>query len=247
MAVDLERAGLKLRVSEYIAIRLASALFCFLFALIVAGSSPASLGLAAGMALSGYLLPRFYVKLRLVSRLRKLEKQLPETLTIMSNALKAGFGFLQAIDAAVQQMAPPISVELERALRDANLGASIEDALKALGERVKSKDLDIVLTAILIQREVGGNLAEILDIVAHTIRERDRIKGEIKTLTTTQRWEGYVAALVPVGLALLLFAANPDYMDNLLTEPALQVLLVAAVIWAIIGFFVMRKIVDVEV
>lgn len=247
MAVELDRADIRLRVSEYMAIRVAIAVFMFIISLAIAGVSIQGLVIAVILSLVGYLLPRFYVRFRQARRLSKLEKQLPEALTIISSSLRAGFGFFQAIDAAARQMAPPIRVDLSRALREANLGASIEDALRALGERVKSPDLDLVVTAVLIQREVGGNLAELLDNVARTIRERERIRGEIKTLTTTQRWEGYVAALVPVALAGLLFLINPDYMMRLFTEPTGRLLLAAAVVWEFIGFFVMQRIVAVDV
>ncbi len=247
MALDLDRAGLQLRVSEYVAARAVVATLLFVMSLVIGGTALLGFLVAIVIGFLGYLLPRFYVQFRQARRLSPLERQLPEALTIMSNALKAGFGFLQAIDAAAQQMSAPISVELIRFLRDANLGASNEDALRALSERVGSRDLDLVTTAMLIQREVGGNLAEILDNVANTIRERERIQGEIKTITTTQRWEGYAAALVPVALAGLLFLINPDYMMTLFTEPAGRLLLIAAGIWEIIGFFVMKKIVAIEV
>ncbi|GBD14978.1 hypothetical protein HRbin25_00865 [bacterium HR25] len=244
---QLEKAGLQLRPSEYLALRV---LFMFLFFLVallfLRGSFPGFI-VALLLGVVGYMVPRFYVRFLQARRLNRLEKQLPEALTAISNSLKAGFGFLQAMEAAARQLQPPIASEFEQALRDANLGASIEDALRAMVARVGSYDLDMVITAVLIQREVGGNLSEVLDNVAHTIRERERIRREVKTLTTMQRWEGYIAMAVPALLALLLMALNRDYMGVMFTEPMGRVLLGIAAAWQFVGFLITRRIVDIDI
>jgi len=247
LALDLERAGLSLPVAHYVAIRLFLAVVGFLVALLVAGGGLVGIAAAAVAAAAGYLAPPFYVGFLQQRRLRQIEKQLPEALSIMSNALRAGFGFLQAMEAAARRLPPPLGPELARTLQDANLGASIEDSLRALVQRCYSYDLELVVTAVLVQREVGGNLSEILDNTAHTIRERERIRGEIKTITTMQRWEGNVAALVPIALAGILLLANRQYIGVMLEEPIGQVLLALAGVWQLIGIIVMRRIVAIEV
>ena len=134
------------------------------------------------------MLPAFWVELRRRRRLRAIDRQLVEGLTQVANSIRAGFAMLQAIDAAAQRLQPPLSEEFARLVADVRLGSSLEDALVSMGERIDSYDLDLVITATLIQRSTGGNLSEILDNVAETIRERDRIRGEIRTLTAQQRF-----------------------------------------------------------
>jgi len=246
LALELERAGLRVPVAHFVAIRLFLVVVALLLGIIVGGGP---LGLLAGVmgGIVGYMAPAFYLRFLQSRRLRKIEKQLPEALSIMSNALRAGFGFFQAMEAAARRLPPPLGPELARTLQDANLGASVEDALRGLVERCRSYDLELVVTAVLVQREVGGNLSEILDNTAQTIRERERIRGEIRTITTMQRWEGNVAALVPVALAAILLLANRQYIGVMLEEPIGRVLLVLAGIWQIIGIIIMRRIVSIEV
>jgi tight adherence protein B len=138
-------------------------------------------------------------------------------------------------------------MEIRRTLRDISIGSSIEDALDALNQRVGSSDFDIVLTAILIQRSVGGNLAEILDNVAHTMRERERIRGEIQTLTSQQRMTGFVIGGIPVGLGAIFFLISPDFVGLLFTDPLGRMMLGAAAVMETLGFLVIRKIVNIEV
>jgi tight adherence protein B len=154
---------------------------------------------------------------------------------------------LQAIDAAAQRLQPPLSQEFSRMVADVRLGASLEDALAAMGNRVGSYDLDMVITAILIQRSTGGNLSEVLDNVAETIRERDRIRGEVRVLTAQMRFAAWVLSLWPVALAGIFFLLNPDLMSNLWTEAAGIVLLVIAGVLQVLGFFTIRRIVAIEI
>jgi tight adherence protein B len=247
LALELDRAGLRIPVAHFVALRLFLAIVALLLLAIMFGGVPLGLLMGVGGGMIGYMAPAFYLRVLQSRRLRKIEKQLPEALSIMSNALRAGFGFLQAMEAAARRLPPPLGPELARTLQDANLGASVEDALHGLVERCRSYDLELVVTAVLVQREVGGNLSEILDNTAHTIRERERIRGEIKTITTMQRWEGNVAALVPVALAAILLLANRQYLGIMVEEPIGRVLLVLAGIWQIIGIIIMRRIVSIEV
>ena len=138
---------------------------------------------------------------------------------LLANSLRAGSSFLQAVEMIVRETQPPISTEFGRVIREVNLGLPLDDALGNLSRRVRSDDLDLMTTAIAIHHTVGGNLAEILDSIAYTIRERVRIKGEIKTLTAQQRMSGYVVGFLPVALVLLLSVIAPTFMEPMLQKP----------------------------
>jgi len=205
-------------------------------------------------ALIGFFLPRFWLNRRKNGRLNAFNKQLPDTITLIANALRAGSSFLQAIELVVREARPPISTEFSRVIREVNLGLPFDQALENMVRRVRSDDLELMATAISIQHQVGGNLAEILDSIAYTIRERVRIKGEIRTLTAQQRLSGYVVGFLPIGLAGFLFVAAPGFMDPMFDNPPGIIGLPAGVIilaiggfMMFIGFMLIRKIVDIEV
>jgi tight adherence protein B len=202
----------------------------------------------------GFFLPRMWLGRRKSGRLKSFNKQLPDTITLLANALRAGSSFLQAIELVVRESRPPISLEFGRVIREVNLGLPFEQALENMVRRVRSDDLELMATAISIQHTVGGNLAEILDSIAYTIRERVRIKGEIQTLTAQQRLSGYVVGFLPIGLAGFLFVAAPNFMDAMFLNPpavlglpAGVVLLLVGGFMMFIGFMLIRKIVDIEV
>jgi tight adherence protein B len=205
-------------------------------------------------ALMGFLLPRFWLARRKSGRLGAFNKQLPDTITLIANALRAGSSFLQAIEMVVRESRPPVSTEFSRVIREVNLGLPFEQALENMVRRVKSEDLELMATAIAIQHQVGGNLAEILDSIAYTIRERVRIKGEIRTLTAQQRLSGYVVAGLPIGLAAFLFVAAPGFMapmfanpPGILGLPAGMIILAIGGFMMFIGFLIIRRVVDIEV
>jgi len=205
-------------------------------------------------ALVGFMLPRFWLSRRKNGRLGAFNKQLPDTITLIANALRAGSSFLQAIELVVRESRPPISTEFGRVIREVNLGLPFDQALENMVRRVRSDDLELMATAISIQHQVGGNLAEILDSIAYTIRERVRIKGEIRTLTAQQRLSGYVVAGLPIGLAAFLFVAVPSFMAPMFLNPPAVLGLPAGVVilmfggfMMFLGFLVIRKIVDIEV
>jgi len=187
------------------------------------------------------------VRTRINRQLQKFNDQLEEMLSMVSNSLRAGFGLLQAFELADEQLQPPMSTELNRLLRDTRMGASLEEALENLSQRVGSYDLDVVITAILIQRSVGSNLSEVLDKVAHTIRERVRIKGEINTLTAQKKLSGWVIGLMPAAFVLMMMAINFEYMSLLFTDPLGRLLLVLAVVLDFIGIMMIRRIVTVDI
>jgi len=199
------------------------------------------------MAPIGYFLPRWYVASRWRQRQAKINAQLGEMLTLVSNSLKSGYGLLQSFEYASRQLSPPLASELKRTLQEANLGAGAEAAIQALAERIASPDMEMVVTAITIQRSVGGNLAQTLDNVAYTMRERDRIRGEIRTLTAQQRMTGVIIGGLPIFVGSIMFAMNPDYMTPLFTETAGKVLLLMAVGLEVMGIVLIRSMLAFEV
>lgn len=249
----IARADVKLRVSEYILLQiLAAVVLAFLGNLLFDSFIFPILG-----AILGLRLPRMYVNFMATRRLHAFENQLGDTLNLWVNALRSGYSVLQGMEAIATELPPPISKEFERVVQEVRLGLSLEQALANLVRRVPSEDLDLVVTAVNIQREVGGNLAEILDIISHTIRERVRIKGEIRSLTAQGRLSGWVITALPIGLALILYSINPEYGSQLTRNEAPYI--VPGVLpcgWLVIGIGVImmgsgmlavRKIVDIEI
>ena len=249
--LDLTRADLTLHAGEYLALRVGLALVLLAVAVFVIGGG--AMGLLAGVvaAFLGYMLPKIYVRRRIAARVVKFDGQLVEALSLVANALRSGFGFLQALDLAAQQLKDPLAIEFKRTINDISVGASFEDSLLALNQRVQSKDLDIVITAILIQRTVGGNLSEILETVAHTMRERGRIMGELRTMTAQQKMSGYIVGGLPIfviGILLVMGQMTGDtYMKSLFTEPAGRVALIGAGFLEGVGIMIIRKILAIEV
>lgn len=245
-AVALERAGIPLRVGEYYLIRYSVAVLMFAVPLVFSQSLMAVV-MGLGLAVVGYMLPPMYVGSKRKSRTVKINIQLVEMLGMVSNSLKSGYGLMQSFEFAARQMPAPLSGELRRMLREANLGLSAEDALNLLGERIDSSDLDMVITAINIQRAVGGNLAEILEKVAFTMRERERIRGEIRTLTSQQRMTGIVIGGLPVGVGSLFMIINPAYMSLLFTETVGLIMLGAAMGLEVAGVIAIKRIMAIDV
>ena len=256
LARDLARADLRLKPSEYLAIWAGSIIGIPLLFLVFSLGLPAlrsPIALLAGVFL-GFILPRFWLSRRKAGRLNAFNKQLPDTITLLANGLRAGSSFLQAVELVVRESRPPMSTEFSRVIREVNLGLPFEQAMENMVRRVRSDDLELLATAINIQHTVGGNLAEILDSIAFTIRERVRIKGEIRTLTAQQRMSGYVVGFLPIGLAGFLFVAAPHFMDPMFAKPpeALglplgMVILFIGGFMMFIGFMLIRRIVDIEV
>ncbi len=246
LSLQLERADLSLRPGEYVATRILMAMFAFAAPAVVLGGWK-GLVLACVTGVIGYNVPKLYMNHKRNGRVARLNAQLPEALTIVANSLKAGFGLLQALDSAADQLAHPIATELRRTIHEMNIGSSAEEALVALSERSGSYDLDIVVTAILVQRTVGGNLGEILDTVAHTMRERIRIRGEIQTLTAQQKLTGFVIGGLPIVLGGLFQVMSPGYIAPLFTTFTGQAMLAAAVLMECVGLLVIQRILKIEV
>lgn len=239
----LIQAGWPLKGSEFLVICLGTALFLLLLVFIVT----AKILIAVLGAIVGYLLPIFVLKLKIAKRVKTFNEQLGDSLILIANSLRTGYSFMQSIEMVSREMPQPISVEFGRTLREMNLGVTTEDALHNLAKRMNSDDLDLVITAVLIQRQVGGNLAEILDNIAGTIRERVKIKGEIKTLTAQGRISGLVIGIMPVGLGMIIYSINPEYIRILFTAPQGKMMLIGAVFSEFLGIMLIRKIVNIEV
>jgi tight adherence protein B len=247
MAIRLEGADMRLTVSEFVGARVFMALLGALVGILIVGSGPVGLVMGAVLALVGYSIPNMYVNSKRGGRIKKLNNQLPDSLSLIANSLKAGFGLMQALDLASKELEHPIATEFRRTLHDINVGANTETALEAMAERSGSDDLDIVITAMLVQQTTGGNLSEILENVAHTMRERIRIRGEIKTLTTQQMATGFVIAGLPIVLVVLINIVNPGYIKPLFTETIGHFMIGFACVLEFFGVMVIRKILNIEV
>lgn len=252
IARDLARADLKLTVAEFVGLKILSALAGVGLGVFVGRASIAAMvlsGLVAGVLLS--FAPNLYVVYASRKRIRAFNNQLGDGITLMANSLRSGYSFLQSMDLVSREAPPPMSSEFRRVVQEIGLGLSTEEALANLLRRVPSDDLDLLITAVNIQHEVGGNLAQILETIGHTIRERVRIKGEIQVLTAQGRISAYVITALPIVLAVGITVINPDYMSPMfkfgLPPDAWCCLPVSALVMIVVGFFVIMKIVDIEV
>jgi tight adherence protein B len=210
--VQLARADLKLTVAEYFSLHIISGLGVFLVSWFIIFGNPIA-GAAAGIA--GLFIPRFYVARKQGQRLKAFENQLPDTIGLWVNALRSGYSVLQAMEAIAREAPEPTSTEFRRVVQEVQLGVPMDAALEHLLNRMPSEDMDLVNTAVNIQREVGGNLAEILEAIAHTIRERIKLKGEIRVLTSQGRITGWLISLLPIILTVFLMIVSPGYMGGL--------------------------------
>jgi tight adherence protein B len=256
LAVDLARADLKMKPAEFILAWMATPFLFAGAAYVIGFIFPGFQNIVALIAffLIGLYAPRFYLKRRQAKRVRQFGEQLPDTITLLANSLRAGSSFLQGIELVTREARPPISEEFERVVREMQLGMALQPALNNLVRRVASEDLELMVTAIQIQSQVGGNLATVLDSIAYTIRERIRIIGEINTLTAMQRYSGYVITLLPVGLGGILFLISPSYISVMLeSPPEMFGLPLGVIFFAVglismgIGYVLIRRVVDIKV
>lgn len=240
----LVQAGLALRSSEYMALWTGVTLLGIFLGYAFSGGT--LLFAVLGGAIGGYA-PYLYLKLKIQKRAKAFNDQLGDTLVLMANSLRTGYSFLQAVDMVAREMPPPISLEFSRALQEMSFGVATEDALNNMALRIDSDDLDLVITVVLIQRQVGGNLAEIMDSIAGTIRERVRIKGQIRTLTAQGRISGLIIGGLPVVMTILIYLINPEYMSLLFTTPQGKMMLLIGLTSLVLGGFAIRKVIDIDV
>jgi tight adherence protein B len=250
VARELARADLKLKVAEYYALVFMATLVTAFVAWLL---QPIWVSAVLG-ALIGFFIPRFYVRRQQSQRLNRFNDQLSDMLNLMVNGLRAGYSTMQAMEAVSRELPAPISDEFRRLVQEMQIGIPMEKALDNLLRRIPSDDLDFVITAINVQRGVGGNLSEILDTISFTIRERVRIKGEIRVLTATVRTSGIVLSLIPVFLTIALWFISPEYIQTFFDEspgipqPLCGIIAVVTIVGMIsLGYFVMMKIAEIEV
>jgi len=243
VADNLARADLKLRVSEYALAVAGLMVGTFLVIFLLNHSLLVAIAFGAG----AYFVPGFYVKFRQRKRFKTLNNQLGDTILLLSNALKAGYSFAQAMATIARSAPAPMSDEFNRAVREMNLGITVDDALEHMNARIESEDFDLMVTAVQIHRVVGGNLAEILDTIAFTIRERIRIQGEIATLTAQARASGYIITALPFALTAILTAISPSYITPMFHSFIGIGMLMLAMIMMGMGYAIIRKIAAIEV
>ena len=247
MARELTQADLKLTVGEFLVL---SGVLASVGALIgLALPIPGRYLLALLLLIAGAYGPRVYVARRKVARLRTFTAQLPDMINLMTSALQTGFAMPQAFMVVAREGPQPSATEFDRVVREIELGLTVDEALANLLERMPSDDLELFITSINVQREVGGNLVEVFDTIANTIRERIKLLGEVRVLTSQQRLSGYIIASLPIGLALLLTLINPGYMLGVFetTRWCGWTMVGCGGGMIFLGFLVIRRIVNIEV
>ncbi|MBO8157823.1 MAG: type II secretion system F family protein [Bacillaceae bacterium] len=243
LEVLLNRSGLPLRPEEYILFQWISTALLGGLSFIIFGS-PFFILLGAA---AGFMLPKWYVRRKVNERITKFNEGLADMITVLIGSLRAGFSLPQSLQTVVEESPSPIREEIDMVLKEMQYGRSIEDALHGLNERMHSQDLDLMIQAILIQRQVGGNLATILEKIVQTIRDRTKIQRQITTLTAQGRLSGIVIGLLPIILGLFIYVIEPEYISLLFTHTIGIVMLVFGFISGIAGFFLIRKLTMIEV
>ena len=245
---SLARADIKMKPGEYVALMVISAAGVGFVTWVLGGRDTQAVVVGMLGAIFGLFLPGMYVRRQQGRRLVKFDQQLPDMLNLMVNGLRAGFSTMQAMEAVSKELPPPICDEFRRVIQEMQLGVSMEKALDNLHRRIPSDDLDFVITAINVQREVGGNLAEIMDTITYTIRERVRIKGEIRVLTTQVRYSGRFLSLMPIILMAILYFLNREYLMEFFNNPPCgYIALAVSAVLIGLGYIVMNRLGDIEV
>ena len=239
---ELYAANIKLRAQEFITMWFVSTILLPVLVIFFGGSIIAACAILIILAFG----PIAAVKLIKRKRLSQLDEQLVDALQIMCSALRAGFSFQKTLENIAEEMPDPISREFGRVAKECNLGMPMETSFNRLIQRTNSKDIEMICSAVLIQRQIGGNLSEILSNVSDTIRQRIKIKGDIKVLTASGVISGYIIGLLPVFILLLLMILNPEYMEFFFTESLGRIMLAAAVVLEIIGFLFVKKVVNIK-
>jgi tight adherence protein B len=241
--LQLEAAGVSMRSGEFVVTSVIAAVI----GAVVGAAVLQSLILGLVVAAIAGAAPTIALRVALRRREEKLREQLPDVLTIMASSLRAGHSFLQALDTVAKEINQPAATEFQRVVSEIRLGRPADDALSALSERVGSPDFRWAVLAVNIQREVGGNLAEILDTVADTLRERATMRRQVRVLTSEGRLSAWVLGLMPFAIGLYMFAVNPSYIGLLFNTRVGLIMLIVAGCLLVIGAYWMKKIVDIDV
>jgi tight adherence protein B len=247
-AQQLQKASINLHVSEFIAARIVSTVTILAVSLVVALKEENLLVGLGGAAAAAFVWWQFgsFVRRRIKQRQDAIEAQLDDALTNLSGSLRAGFSFTQACQMAIPQLRWPLKEELQTMIEEINVGLSLDDALRNLAERVDSYEMDITVNAVLVQRQVGGSLAEILDSLAGTIRERRELRGHLMALTAQQRLSAIFVAAVPVFMLGLLSLTSWQFMKPLFVTQVGNILIVFGLLMDMLGFLLMRKLTRID-
>lgn len=239
----LSQAGIPLKPEEYVMFQWISvALSAGILYLIIDTVLILPVGAAVGV-----MIPKIVLKRKQRKRLKQFNDNLPEMISTIVGGLRAGFSFPQALKSVMEESSSAMKEEITLLLREMQYGMTVEEALNGLKERMPSEDLNLMVQAIVIQRQVGGNLATVLEKIVETIRDRIKIQGQIKTLTAQGKMSGMVVGLLPIVLGVLLFIIEPEYIGVLFTNSIGIMLLVIAGISCIIGFILIQKVTSIEV
>lgn len=243
LETSLIRSGLPLKAEELIFINLAASIIMALMGFLLFGNILAILL----FGLLGFFLPGIWVNLVRKKRVIKIEEQLLNATVLLASSLRAGHSFLQSLELVSRESPPPLADEFAKVIRETKIGITVEEALENLVYRIDSKDIEMVVTGVLIQRLVGGNLAEVLDSIAYTIDKRIKTKAKIRALTAQPRLSALIISLLPVVLALFIYLRKADFLAVLVTDPSGRILFMYGIISFILGVFLLQKVVDIDV
>lgn len=239
----LDKAGVPLKTEEYIILRWLFVIFLALLCYVIFHHF-LFIGVGIFIGIAG---PKWWLEKKQKERLMKFNEGLPDMITTMIGSLRAGFSFAQSLKAVVDEAEKPIKEEVEQVLKEMQYGISVEDALLQLKERMPSEDLELMIQSVVIQKQVGGNLATVLETIVQTIRDRNKIQRQVVTLTAQGRLSGIVIGLLPVALGIVIYLMQPDYMGDFFSHPVGMMMIGAGLISGTIGFIMIRKLTKIEV
>lgn len=241
--LELFKAGLPFKAEELIMVKLLMALLGFVIGYLLLHQ----LMMGIILAVIGFLVPQIWVTFNKNRRIRMIDDQLLDAILLMAGALRSGHSFLQALELVSRETFPPLSEEFQRVLHENRIGLMLEDALNNLTSRTESKEIELMVAGVLVQREVGGNLAEVLDNIAMTIEKRVKMQAKVRALTAQGRMSAWVISLLPFVLAFFIFTINPEYGGLFLQDPLGRIMLISGLIMLIIGIVLVRRVVDIDV
>ncbi len=239
---NLAMSGIQLSAREYILLWIGLTILPGLIALIF-GLKPLAV---IGICIIGFAIPPFWVSKARAKRQQLFNKQLGESLTIMSNCMRSGYSFQQAMGSIAKEMSPPISTEFARVVREINYGSTLEQALGNMTARVKNKDLSLLVSAVITSSQVGANLSEMLDTIAETVQDRIKLREDVRVASSQGRMSGIIIGLLPVAVILFLMIINPTYFTDFASESAGRIMLVISAVLEITGFVVINRMVDIR-
>lgn len=239
---DLQSAGILMRPEEFLIVWMLLAVIPMLLIIIITGNT----ALALVVALIGAILPPIIVSRAKEKRLELFSKQLGEALPVIGNSLRSGFTFQQSMENVYNNMPDPLAYEFGKAIREMQYGMPFDEAVTRLGERMQNKDLDLLVSAVIIQGRVGGNLAELIDIIGDTIKDRIKLQRDVKTMTGAGKLSGIILGLLPVGLMAMLSIISPDYLSGFFSSSLGMVMLAVGMLMEIIGFTIILKMTNIK-